>query len=310
LTEKRLRILIASSPRMGNTWLKSLLAYAYHVPPMDVPFEGPGLDPERVDFPDRDCVCHEHFYPHPKVLEAVRREKVHLITLLRHPADAFYSLYCYCNRRSGHYGSKAGMAPLVGVPFSHERVYQNMPRLMTHSILGRMVAWRDAGWADGQGPVEPGSGKAIPIRYEDLVLDTEPTLRRLTDRIQPVSREALLRAIDSCRIDRMQTMNDELAKLCRKGQANQWKDVFDERHLEIMRQFAEPMRELGYSLARPALEEREIASLRRRLAEAADELARKDAELAALRAREGGPPRTPDAPGPGQAADALNRTAD
>jgi len=302
LAADRLRILIASSPRMGNTWLRHLLSRLYGVPGRHVQFAGTGLQPERIAFPEEDCVCHEHFFPHRNVLDLVRREKLYLITMLRHPADAFYSLYRYCNQRSDHYGSREDVAPIVGVPFSHERVYENFARLMEAWILARMTAWRKSGWEDGQGPAQPGSGKAIPVRYEDLLLDTETTLRGLTGRIRPVSQETIREAIDYCRIDRMRSRSAELADVCRKGQVNQWKDAFGERHLEIMRQFAEPMRELGYSLARPALEEQEIASLRRRLAEAAAELACKEAELDALRpapapageaAAPTPPPRTP-----------------
>jgi hypothetical protein len=56
----RLKIVILSTPKTGNTWLRWLLHYAYAIPIVELPHEwGPGC---ADDFPP-SFVTHQHLRP-------------------------------------------------------------------------------------------------------------------------------------------------------------------------------------------------------------------------------------------------------
>jgi hypothetical protein len=67
----RLKIVILSSPKTGNTWLRSLLHDAYRIQIVELPLEwGPG---SADDLPPR-FVTHQHLFPELEPCPMVGRE--------------------------------------------------------------------------------------------------------------------------------------------------------------------------------------------------------------------------------------------
>src|SRR5438270_10342435 len=66
LRPKDLKILIVSTPKTGNTWLKYLLALAYDLPVVDFPMPKfwSGFDCEQFDKLGPRWIAHRHFPPY------------------------------------------------------------------------------------------------------------------------------------------------------------------------------------------------------------------------------------------------------
>jgi len=89
-TDPGLRILILSTPKTGNTWLRHLLAGEYRLPQFYVP---PPLDCAKLDKAGERWVTHYHIRPNPELLSWIRTNRAVVITTIRHPGDVLLSLY-------------------------------------------------------------------------------------------------------------------------------------------------------------------------------------------------------------------------
>ena len=235
VNQKHFRILIASCPKTGNNWIKCLLAYIYQVPGVTVGWEGDMRDPSKIDLPAQDCIGHEHLSPGAGLLRMVRAEDIRVVTMLRHPADVFVSLYHYVNKRPESYREHPWHSLLVGKALDDDQVYQFLDKCFHHFCMEVSLQWLE-------------SGAAIPVRYEDLRADPKKTLTELTGKIAPAAEDRIDGAIDHCRLDRMRNFNDKLKLLCRKGQVNEWASALSDRQKDIMRRHEDLMQRMGYSL--------------------------------------------------------------
>src|SRR5690242_3454809 len=73
---QNLKILIVSTPRTGNTWIKRCLSHPY-------------------DQLGHRWIAHQHLPPFDSIVRWARDRNVILITTTRHPADTLVSLYHY-----------------------------------------------------------------------------------------------------------------------------------------------------------------------------------------------------------------------
>ena len=92
-----LKILIVSTPRTGNTWIKYCLSLIYGLPVVDFPppeFWRP-FDAHPYDQLGERWIAHQHLPPFESLVRWARDRGVILITTIRHPADTLVSLYHY-----------------------------------------------------------------------------------------------------------------------------------------------------------------------------------------------------------------------
>jgi len=88
----RLKIIILSAPKTGNTWLRWLLHYAYGIPIVELPLEwAPGC---ADDLPPR-FVTHQHLFPSESLVQWLVESRAVVLTTIRHPADTFLSYFHY-----------------------------------------------------------------------------------------------------------------------------------------------------------------------------------------------------------------------
>lgn len=176
----RLKILILSTPKTGNTWLRLLLSHAYGLPQVELP---PIWDPECVlDLPN-GFVSHQHYFPEESLVRWLRDERVVVLSTIRHPADTFLSLFHYVKWHVDDTDPAQELLRRDGeVPGSNslEHIRRFFP--LTYALS---LSWAQLG--------------SHIVRYEDLLADPVAELRRVTQRISPVAQERVQAAAFLCR---------------------------------------------------------------------------------------------------------------
>jgi hypothetical protein len=237
------RIVIAGPPKTGNMWLKCLLGRAYGLRWLK-PFE----TPERADlpaltswlaakrFPD-GTIFHQHYDYTSEVADALDAVPAHLVTIVRDPYDAFVSTYYTLQQHSAENNQKGRkFTELMGKPLNDPAVIEFLRRGGYRNNLEKARAWAS-------------SGRAVVLRYEDLIQDPLAELRRATEMIAPVSVESLETAIDYCRADRMRQRTKGGSKHVRAATVGDSVRQLTADHLDAFREaYAEIITELGYSV--------------------------------------------------------------
>ncbi len=87
------RILVASTPKTGNVWVKNLLAETYGLPLIEgLPND---LDIGFLEGLGHRWVAHQHYPPASRLLDWAKENNVLLVTTVRHPLDTLVSLFHY-----------------------------------------------------------------------------------------------------------------------------------------------------------------------------------------------------------------------
>lgn len=206
-TLETLKILIVSTPKTGNTWLRNLLAAAYGLPMVEL---STAFDPAEAEGHGARWIAHQHFYPEPALLSWAEQHGVVLLTTTRHPGDVLISLYHYVQNYVGEtagFGTEATMVSDAR-PFGEKTA--SFVKQAFHSLLDISIQWMD-------------TGRSQVVRYEDLWRDPVGTLAALTSRIYPIELDAIERAVEQCDISVMRKMAGSDGKFFRKGGAGNWR---------------------------------------------------------------------------------------
>jgi hypothetical protein len=227
-----LRLMVGATPRTGNNWLTHLLSRVYDIPLV----LGPNT-PDELPDDQGSYVFYQHFLPTEQVLTWGSRNHVQFVTLTRHPADVFLSLYKLINdlEKTGMDQSITSCSwyrKLIGRPLSAPEVFDFI--VNDFDEVHNSLFWIQ-------------SGRALKVRYEDLNMRTEETLLELTRQIRPVSLEHIRQAIAECTKDKMRQQSDFLRINVRKGSVGEGREKLSPRHLELIRcKYADELETLGY----------------------------------------------------------------
>jgi hypothetical protein len=221
MARSSLKILIVSTPRTGNTWIKYCLSLIYDLPVVD--FSPPEFwrpfDAHPYDQLGRRWIAHQHLLPFESLVRWARDRGVVLITTIRHPADTLVSLYHYVRNfrectpiedetiRLLTTSSKKGKADNE-LP-AHEDL-QAYVREKFFKTLHFSIAWLQRRLSYG-------------IRYEDLWDKPFETIRALTDQISPVPHEHILVCLEKCQLEQMRKDAQADAAFFRGGGVGNWK---------------------------------------------------------------------------------------
>ena len=237
-----MRIVIAGPPKTGNMWLKCLLGRAYGLRWLR-PFE----TPERADveallswlaadrFPD-NTIYHQHYDYSPEIAAALAAVPARLVTIVRDPYDAFVSTYHTLQQHAADDNQKGRkFTEIMGKPLDHPDVVDFLRR---GGYRNNLLKARD--WA--------ASGRAVVLRYEDLIYDPVAELRRATHSIPPApSDDALETAIDYCSAERMRARTKGGAKHVRTATVGDSRRHLTPAHLDAFRAaYADLVEQLGY----------------------------------------------------------------
>jgi len=235
MPDPNLRILILSTPKTGNTWLRHLLGGVYRLPQFYLP---PDFDCAALDGAGNRWVTHYHTRPNPQLLAWIREHRPVVITTIRHPGDVLISLYHHLhNFRSGE----------LDPDFLHRMLSAGFERThMTTDSSGQPFS------ADLACSLEwMAYEETHVVRYEDLRADTVGTLRALTARISPATDERIAAAIEMCDLDLMRKMAGTYAGFFREGGIGSWRDKLPAETVDALRNtepYASQLGALGYSM--------------------------------------------------------------
>jgi hypothetical protein len=240
------RIVVVSPPRSGNHWIECLLGQIYDLERLGGSRKPADTKPavfrewaERGNFPD-DAIFHLHCRYREALCDAIDAVPAHLVTIVRDPYDAFVSRYFWTQQRTPADSDRAARRPrqrMVGKPLDDPEV---LAFLADPQGFGSHLKTANE-WLH--------SGRAIPVRYEDLHDDPVAALTRVTDAISPVNRERIELAIASCTAETMRQRNTGQAWNIRVAKVGDSRERLGEEHLSMFRQrYAEQIASLGYEV--------------------------------------------------------------
>jgi len=239
-----MRILVAAPPKTGNVWLEKLLSAAFDfewvrsAPAYDHWNRG---DPSPLgdfiaagSYPERS-ICHQHYWPSPKLFELTERHGIKLLTTLRDPYDQFVSWYYYVQNFPEWFVAAADPAQRpIGKPIDDPDVLDFLERYFG-VFLDLGVEWVD-------------SGRSLIVRYESLHSDPEGVLQAAQQwlGLEPV--RPFSEAIAAASAESMRRMGPDLQRHIRSGTVNNSRELLTAAHLEIFRRVhAERVTRLGYA---------------------------------------------------------------
>jgi len=242
-----LRILMLSTEKTGNTWLKHLLSNIYD---LVMPYLGPDFSEGEMERLGRAWVTHQHFFAERAPLEWADANGTRLVTMIRHPADILVSLYHYCCNYAELYERDFRIIRAMDLDAEAPRAAANSPN---HIVDGELIrALQDRLIADLNISISwIVSEQAIVMTYEDLRTDPLSTLGKLCSLIRPVTEERIARAITSCELNVLRKKTDVHSKFFRRGLTGEWRSELPK---DVIRTFRdeEPFKSqfafLGYDL--------------------------------------------------------------
>jgi hypothetical protein len=239
-----MRIVVSAPPKTGNHWIGCLLATIYGLEWPTPGGHAATASPETLaafvaagGFPD-GSMFHHHTRFHRRLCDAIDAIPAHHVTMVRDPYDVFVSMYYWEQERSSRGLGRDQPRPrhaMYGKPLDHPDVLAFLA-----DSFGQHIA-RANGWLH--------SGRAIPIRYEDLHRDPVAALRHLTNQIEPVSDERIAAAIEACRADRVRQQDEKIAWHVRAAKVGDSREKLGPAHLAIFRErHGDLIRSLGYEV--------------------------------------------------------------
>ena len=238
-----MRIVINGPPKQGHRWLKCILSEIYELRVLGgraKPETRPRLVREWIEqggFPE-NAIYHQHARFSAKLCDVLQGVPAQLVTVVRDPYDTFVSFYYWVQDRAEHGEGMAKERPrfdIIGKPLDHPDVLAFLEDGY-ESYLGQAVAWAT-------------SGRAAVVHYEGLHRDPIAELRRVTERVGPVSDERIAEAVEACSAENMRQRREKLARHVRSGVVGDSKQRLSEAHLAVFRErYANHIRALGYEV--------------------------------------------------------------
>jgi hypothetical protein len=239
-----MRIVVSAPPKSGNHWIGCLLSTLYG---LEWPTPGGhaaarGADSLRAfveagKFPD-GSMFHHHTRFNRRLCDVIDAIPAHHVTIVRDPYDVFVSMYFWEQERTSRGLGVDRPRPrhaMYGKPLDHEDVLEFLAEDFGQHIV------RANGWLH--------SGRAIPVRYEELHDDPIDALQRVTDQIEPVSRERIEEALAACRAERVRQQDEKMAWHVRAAKVGDSRDKLGQPHLDVFRErHGELIRSLGYEV--------------------------------------------------------------
>jgi hypothetical protein len=227
-----LKIVILSSPKTGNTWLRWLLHYAYGLRIVELPLHwAPGC---ANDLPPR-FVTHQHLFPGESLVRWLVESRAVVLTTIRHPADTFLSLFHYAKWHET--GPAAAILKQDG-----DRPGKNALRYVNYSfpqVYAISLAWARLG--------------SHVVRYEDLLVDPLSQLRDVTSKIMPLDEERLQAAVLLCKPEHLTGPGGIDPRQLRTRTARQWTQELPSEIVDAMasiQPYASACKMYGYDWSR------------------------------------------------------------
>lgn len=236
--QDNLKIMIVSTPKTGNTWIKHLLLNVYELPMVEV---GTAFDAAELDALGPRWITQQHYAPQADLLDWARYNDLVFVTMVRHPCDVLVSLFHFVSNFADQPEVIADSNPAKIMLHDEGTIGEYTASYVMNTffeLLDISVDWMC-------------STESKLVYYEDLRRYPLVTLQELTDSICEVSLDRIQYAIESCNINTMRKQWGEKSKFFRSGNVGDWQEELTQRIIRIFRhtdpypfQFAA----LGYGL--------------------------------------------------------------
>ncbi|MGI8825033.1 MAG: sulfotransferase domain-containing protein [Chloroflexota bacterium] len=232
-----MRIIVAGQPKTGNVWVKHILASLYD---LEVAAEPPAGSAEALQaFVEEnrfkpDSIFHEHFWPSDAFFDALPADGCHLVTPLRHPYDAFVSLYHFAQRHPEPFLQGNDPARhMIGKPIGDPAVLHFLENDFG-GYIQLSLSWLV-------------SGRSSITRYEDLCARPVQEVQRLAREIEPVGWWRARRATRAASAKKLRRLGGYWQVHIRAPGVDDWKNHLTEAHLSIFEtRYGKLIEGLGY----------------------------------------------------------------
>ncbi|MGD8751682.1 MAG: sulfotransferase domain-containing protein [Anaerolineales bacterium] len=237
-----MRIIVASPPKTGNIWVKSILSEVYN---LRVLTPEPGDDVrdletfvEQGSFVD-DAIFHQHYWPTNRLFKLTNSLAIYVVTILRNPYDTFVSLFYYVQNFPEIIGPGHPLHFIHGKSIDHPEVLDFIKRVEGGFGIHLVLANK---WLK--------DGRSILIRFEALKSDTYQTVKSITDQIQPVTDAVIHQALEETSAKRMREKSNILSRHIRKASVGDWRNHLTQAHLNVFKTYhGDLIENLGYEVA-------------------------------------------------------------
>lgn len=176
----RLRIVILSSPKTGNAWLRWLLHYVYRLPFGALPRAWSAAASD--DLP-RSFVTHQHLPPTETFARWLCANRVVVLTTIRHPGDTLVSYFHFVKWNDDHDDPWIARLRRDGERPAAETLH--FARFAFTQMYALSLAWARLG--------------AHVVRFEDLARDPVAVLEHLCPKIAPTAARRIAAATLVCK---------------------------------------------------------------------------------------------------------------
>ena len=212
----RLKIMILSTPKTGNTWLRWLMYYAYGTRIVD-DFPNEWDNDYAARLPDA-FVSHQHYAPSPDLVRWLIDHRVVVLTTVRHPGDAFLSLFHFVKWQ--YDPSDEHVLRLRSDGETPGACAGDYLRIPYPQIYSQSMIWERLG--------------ALVVRYEDLLADPHAELRRICARIAPVPEARLAAAALLCKPQLLTRSGQLDRRHLRTATSQRWAFELNEQHVSLL----------------------------------------------------------------------------
>jgi len=223
------KLMVASTPKTGNTWVKLILSRVYEIPVLIAP-NGFELD-DWINLGE-SWIVHQHIPPSTDSIKWFNQNNIPIVTTIRHPGDVLVSLYHYTKwkKTNGHLDALAKDKEKMG-----EHTLQFVKSHRFAKFLQLSIKWLKHG--------------SYVMRYEDLLHDPISVISNFAQKVEPVDIKKIQSAVASCELSVLKKTNDK--RHFRAGIKGQWQNEIPEEALNYMKTdklYQKIFNYLGYSL--------------------------------------------------------------
>ncbi|MEY3220411.1 MAG: hypothetical protein RIT27_1768 [Pseudomonadota bacterium] len=229
----KLKILILATAKTGNVWLRALLSHLYQLPIIEGDLVEHAFDPQIFNqFGDR-WITHKHYPFSEEILQFAQQNNIILLTSFRHPGDILVSYFHFVKWITHSNDDEIALLRKDNDQMGENTHYFVESEMFIHHLV---VTYH---W-------KPHCLDCI--FYEDLLENPIQILTDLSNKIQPVQPEQILRAVAASQMKYLKV--DREGNHFRKGGNLQWQSEIPPKTIECFKNIESYIIlcwEMGYS---------------------------------------------------------------
>ncbi len=237
--QDEMKILIASTGKTGNTWLRQLLSHVYDLPIVKLSRNVAELK-EGFSTLGHRWVAHQHYENPGELVDFLNANKVTLLTIKRHPADVLISLFNFIQWLPKERLQQDAKDKVINMRHDQEVMGEYTFDYVKHHFFKELYI-----------PLHWEPYTVQMVSYEELLQNPLKYLEILTNQISTCNKGKILQAVAACDLKSLRVSRVTDPKHFRKGVQGEWKKVIPNKILELFRTeapYPELFKKLDYSM--------------------------------------------------------------